>query len=230
MRRMTLTLVAIVVGTALAVGCSSPAPAAQPTPAQPTAAQPTVAGPAAAQPTAAGPAATAAPAASPSLPVVDGAVADGEYAHTATVEDITIWWTNDATHLALAAQASGAGWVAVGLDPQNKMMGANIVFALMQGGQGVVIDAYGTAPTGNSHPDDVSLGGTNDIVAGVVVQDGEVLRFEAQIPLDSGDAYDKALQPGNSYPLIAAAGPAGGDASARHVVRGHGEIALDAAQ
>lgn len=156
----------------------------------------------------------------------DGIISDREYAHEATIGEVAIWWQNDAEFLYLAMEASTAGWVAVGLDPVNRMEGANYLLGAVVDGQARVWDAYGTAPTGATHPPDEELGGTNDIVAFAGVEEAGVTRFEVQIPLDSGDEFDKPLEPGGTYPVITAVGSS--DAfDVRHSARGGGTITLD---
>jgi len=58
------------------------------------------------------------------------------------------------------------------------------------------------------------------------VEEDGVTRFEVRIPLDSGDEYDKPLQPGSTYPVIAAVGTSD-SFDARHSSRAQGEITLD---
>jgi hypothetical protein len=156
----------------------------------------------------------------------DGVVADGEYAHQATIGDVTLWWRNDAEFLYLAMEAPTTGWVAVGLDPENRMQGANFIFGMVVEGEAQIWDAYGTAPTGATHPPDEDLGGTNDIVIYAGMERDGVTRFEVQIPLDSGDDYDRPLEPGNTYSVITAVGTSD-DFNARHSSRAGGEISLD---
>jgi hypothetical protein len=156
----------------------------------------------------------------------DGVVADGEYAHQTTIGDVTLWWRNDAEFLYLAMEASTTGWVAVGLDPTDGMKGASYIFGIVVEGEARIWDAYGIAPTGPNHLSDEDLGGTNDIVAYAGVEEGGVTRFEVQVPLDSGDEFDKPLLPGNTYPIIVAVGSTD-DYNARHSSRAAGEITLD---
>jgi len=160
--------------------------------------------------------------------VADGVIGAGEYAHEATVGQMRLWWSNDADYLYIAFEADVQGMVAIGLDPENRMQGANYLIGLVQDGQAQLWDAYGTAPTGNTHPPDDELGGSNDVVAFAGVEEGGVTRFEVQIPLDSGDANDKALLPGETYPVIVA-GSNSDDYAARHTFRAGGQLTLDAA-
>jgi len=170
------------------------------------------------------------PAAGPdATPVMDGAISAEEYRHSASLrEGVTVWWSNDAEYLYIAAEAPTTGWVAVGIAPEQRMMGANYVQAAVVEGVATVWDAYGTAPTGPTHPPDEDLGGTNDIVAYAVVEEAGTTRFEAQVPLDSGDEYDRPLDPGGEYPIIVAYG-SNDDYNAHHDWRGRTTMVLDPA-
>jgi hypothetical protein len=222
-----------IVAVLLAVGCGGGTPTTAPgqdtppaveAPQEPTAAVTDPAEPtqAADPPGAEGPAAGA-------MPTIDGEITEGEYPHTATIGQVTIWWANDGTDLFIAAEAATTGWVAVGLDPEDRMMGANFILAYVADGEASFIEAFGTAPTGNVHPDDEQLGGTNDIIALEAVEADGVTRFEAQLPLDSGDEFDKPLAPGETYPIIVAHGPGSDDFTSYHAFRGHGTLTLDPA-
>lgn len=156
----------------------------------------------------------------------DGVIAEGEYAHEATIGEVRLWWRNDAEYLYLAMEASTTGWISVGLDPENRMQGANFIFGAVTDGEAQIWDAYGTAPTGNTHPADEDLGGTDDIVAYAGVEEDGVTRFEVQIPLDSGDEYDKPLEAGGTHAVIVAVGSSDSFA-APHVSRAAGSITLD---
>jgi hypothetical protein len=158
----------------------------------------------------------------------DGVIQSGEYAQETQVGSVRVLWSNDADYLYLAVEGPTSGWIAVGLRPINRMEGANFLIGTVAGVETTVWDAYGTAPTGATHPADEELGGTNDIVTfGGSEQDG-VTRVEFQIPLTTDDEYDRPLEPGNTYPMIVALG-ASDDYNARHTFRGSGQIALQPA-
>lgn len=158
----------------------------------------------------------------------DGVISEGEYEQQEDFGEIRIWWRNDASSLYLALEGDTTGWVAVGLNPQNGMEGADYVFGYVVNGEAQLWDAWGTAPRGPNHPPDEDLGGANDIVAFAGVEENDVTRLEVQKPLDSGDAYDHALEPGSTYPIIIAIG--GEDEfDAYHLTYERGEITLSAA-
>ena len=136
----------------------------------------------------------------------DGVITEGEYAQEADYGGIRIWWTNDDTHLYLAMEGDTTGWVAVGINPDLGMKGANFILGYVENDEAKVWDAWGQTRTGANHPPDTEIGGSDDIVEFAGVEEGDVTRLEVKIPLDSGDEYDHALVPGESYPLIMAIG------------------------
>ena len=197
------------------------APAVAPTPVPPTQA------PAAVQPTAAAPAApTQAPAAAQPTWQADGVIQPDEYAHTQALGEVTVHWRNDGKFLYFALEGATKGWIAMGLDPETRMQGANFILGFVKDGQAQVFDAYGQGQMGPTHPADDTIGGKNDIVAYAGAEEGDLTRFEVQIPLDSGDQYDKPLAPGGTYAVIVALG-SGDEFNARHTFRGGGQITLD---
>jgi len=156
----------------------------------------------------------------------DAVIAAGEYAHETVIGKVTIYWRNDDQYLYLAAEAETSGWLGIGLDPENRMQGANYIIAAERDGAPSLYDAYGQGVVGATHPQDTEIGGSDDLVASAVSVQGGIVRLEAQIPLDSGDEYDKVLHPGETYPIIVATGT-GFQFSAPHDFRALGEMTLD---
>jgi hypothetical protein len=217
----TATVTAPAAATATAPAAATATSIAAPDPPTPTsgAAQATNA-PAATSTTAPTPTAEADPVWQP-----DGVIGPDEYAHTTQAAGVTLHWVNDGEFLYAAVSAQTAGWVAVGLDPENRMQGANFIFGFVQGDQTSIADMYGTEPTA-VHPLDEELGGTNDIVAYGGREEGGTTTVEFQIALDSGDVYDKPLSPGSTYPVLLAWGTVD-EFQPYHGGRGASEITLD---
>jgi hypothetical protein len=156
----------------------------------------------------------------------DGEIGEDEYRHVMTVGPVEIGWFNDAEYLYAYMDAPTSGWVSIGFDPDNRMQGANFIIGAVVEGQLNIMDAWGASPVGADHPPDEQLGGTDDIVAAAGVErDGRTI-IEFQIPLDSGDPYDKPLTPGGTYTILVAFG-ASNDLFSYHGFRDVGQITLD---
>lgn len=157
--------------------------------------------------------------------IADGIIAPDEYTDETQIKTITLRWRHDGTYLYLAMEGPTAGWVSIGIEPTQGMKDADYLFGYVENGEAKLWDAYGTAPAGPNHPADEELGGTNDIVAFAGIEQEGVTRFELQIPLNSGDAYDKVLEPGGTYAIIAALGSKD-TYNGMHSTVGRGELTL----
>lgn len=102
---------------------------------------------------------------------------------------------------------SGAttGWLALGLAPSSMMRDANFIIGYVQDGQGFIRDDYGTEHT--DHASDLSLGGNEDVELHAFDENGTETSLVFSLPLDSGDQFDRKLEPGMSYKVILGAGP-----------------------
>lgn len=165
------------------------------------------------------------PSPTPAPEAIDGVIAEGEYPFSTQANAITVWWRNDATTLTLAIAAPTTGWVAIGLDPVAGMEGANFLFATATPDGPRFMDAYGKRGGGLPHQPDTALGGSESFLAAAVTETNGATVAEFKIPLASGDAYDKTLQPGATVRFIAAYGRTD-DFSSKHQAYGRGELTL----
>lgn len=156
----------------------------------------------------------------------DGEINLGEYAHKAASGPLTVYWRNDGTYLYLALQARTVGWLSIGFDPDRTHIGADIIIGAVSNGTVTILDSYGTSERGTFHTPDVNLGGDYSITASGGSQESGVTTLEFQIPLNSGDKYDKALAAGATVPVILAVGTTS-DLASMHSFASFGEIKLD---
>ena len=155
-------------------------------------------------------------------PHLDGAIEPLEYA--STMEDpetrMSVHWQHDGTILYVGLVAPGTGWLSIGFEPERMMQGANIIIAAIDGGELVIEDHYGNAPTSH-RADDI------DHVlqaAGREIDGRSVLEFA--IPLDSGDDQDKPLAPGTEITIILAYHLDNDRLTSRHTARSTASLVL----
>lgn len=117
--------------------------------------------------------------------------------------------TMDGAFLENQISASTTGWVSVGYRPVNTMQGANIIIGYVVSGNASIRDDWGVSQT--SHSSDLVLGGQNNVQNISGTELGGVTTLNFRIPLNSGDAYDKLLTTGTTYPIILARGSNGSD-------------------
>lgn len=147
----------------------------------------------------------------------------GTGASSITAIDMTLSWEVSGEMLNVTLESPETGWVAVGFDPSQMMQDANFILAYVKDGEVSVSDDYGTWLT--SHQTDESLGGTFDVsdASGRESSDGTTVSFS--IPLDSGDEYDRPLEPGKTYTVLLAYSRAD-DFSTVHANKASVEITL----
>jgi hypothetical protein len=155
---------------------------------------------------------------------IDGIVEDGEYDFDASFADgdYRLHWKVEGEDLRLAIRARTEGWVSLGIDPEDRMQGADMVLGWVEDGTPVVHDSYATGPTG-PHPPDVGLGGTYDIAIYNGTEADGWTTIELVRPLDTGDAYDKEVPLNGSLAILWAFGDSD-EFDDVHAERGAGSI------
>jgi hypothetical protein len=154
-----------------------------------------------------------------------GGGTDEEGFKQASAGGVTLNWKVEGSNLRVKVSASTTGWVAVGFDPTNRMQNANIIIGYVVGSDAFIRDDYGSAPT--AHQADTNGGGTDDVTAKGGSEVGGVTEITFTIPLDSGDARDRALTEGNTYTVIFGRGPDGADNfSVQHGARATASITI----
>jgi len=162
----------------------------------------------------------------PSTWVADGVISGGEYASSKEVgPGYTVFWNNDAELLTMGLEAQVEGWVAIGFDPTSRMNEADMVLGWVEGGQATLQDLFSIGPTG-PHPPDTDLGGTDDLLqrAGNEQDGTTVIEFSRR--LDTGDAYDRVLAPGQTVHIIWALSSSDDPTPMHDVGRGSAETTL----
>ncbi|HOD53805.1 MAG TPA: DOMON domain-containing protein, partial [Candidatus Cloacimonadota bacterium] len=135
------------------------------------------------------------------------------------------WRTTTTANLEVIISAQTTGWIAVGFGATSAMANANIIIAYVSNGVLNIRDDFGVSQT--SHNSDLSLGGTNNILQSNGTEENGITRVQFQIPLNSGDQYDKVLTPGQNIPVILAKGANNSDNfTSMHTTVSSGQIMI----
>jgi hypothetical protein len=142
-----------------------------------------------------------------------------------TQGEYRLQWKVAGAELQIRMSAPTTGWLAVGFDPSSAMRDANIILAAVVDGEVVTRDDHGNALF--THLPDTEQGGTDDVRAIGGSEEGGRTTVELAIPLDSGDQFDRPLEPGGSHTIIWAYGLNVDDEFSRqHVARGSFDVTL----
>ncbi|GAB4415546.1 MAG: hypothetical protein OHK0039_24210 [Bacteroidia bacterium] len=115
---------------------------------------------------------------------------------------MVVTWTLTDTHLAISMQAPVGGWVAIGLNPEDRLDGTNLYMGRVQADRAEVVEHYVLRP-GDYRPL-VSLGGQTAVsqVSGSQHDGSTCLHF--RIDRTVFDRYHHALQQGQLLHLLMA--------------------------
>jgi hypothetical protein len=119
-------------------------------------------------------------------------------------QGFTLTWRVDGENLEVAVEAPTKGWVAVGFEPSSMMKDADYIIGYVTENEVFIRDDFGVGTA--SHKADTELGGSDDvsILGGSETNGNTSIQFS--IPLQSGDEYDKVLEPGATYVVLLAYG------------------------
>ena len=159
--------------------------------------------------------------------VADGMISEGEYSQDQGLSGgkFEVHWKNDADNLYMGRRGKTDGWLAVGFEPTVWMKDADMILGRVIDGQTTVLDLYSTGNYG-PHPQDVELGGTDDILeSGGREGDGYTV-IEFRRKMDTGDRWDKAFATGQTVEMIWSTSGSDSD-DVRHELDGENELTFE---
>ncbi|NPV91820.1 MAG: hypothetical protein HPY50_13725 [Firmicutes bacterium] len=184
------------------------------------------------QPAGPPPAASAPPESQPVLPAVskqpvplksDGTISDNEYTNYQKVGDIHVFTRLEDGSVAFGLMANPSGYLALGIEPENKMKGADMIICTVRDGSAQVSDMYSTGLFG-PHPPDQQLGGTYDLYDVSGSKKEAAMTFEFKRKLNTEDSQDKVLKIGQNKVIWSLGSTT--DITVQHASRGYGELVL----
>ncbi|UCE36149.1 MAG: hypothetical protein JSW00_11420 [Thermoplasmata archaeon] len=142
-------------------------------------------------------------------PTLDGIIESGEYEFSASFSggEFVIHWRVENDTIIMAMEGKTTGWVAIGIEPSDKMKDADMIFGwVSDSGVASVLDCFSTGTFG-PHPPDTELGGTSDILCYGGTESGGKTIIEFKRLLSTGDSKDKDIPSEGEITIIWATGP-----------------------
>jgi DOMON domain/Eukaryotic cytochrome b561 len=138
-----------------------------------------------------------------------------------SVSGITFSWELTEDFLDGTLEAETEGWIAIGLNPEQMMQGADFIIGYVKDDEVFIQDDYGSWLT--SHVSDLSMGGQDDIqiIGGEESGGRTVIRFRK--PLTSADEFDHNIIRGETISVLFALGTKD-DFTSMHRGRGKADI------
>lgn len=133
----------------------------------------------------------------------DGIISAAEYRENLNLSSgrYRVHWSNDANELLMGLEGRTEGFVAIGFEPVQAMMGADMIMGWVSDGKATVLDLNSTGTYG-PHPPDEDLGGSDDILefGGNESSGWTVIEFKRK--MNTGDPFDKSFLPGQRVNII----------------------------
>jgi rhodanese-related sulfurtransferase len=158
------------------------------------------------------------------FPDLNGLIEEGEYEafYTNTDQDWSFFYTIVGDTIKGGIVARTNGWCAIGLDPEIKMKGADIIQGSFAEPYGDASDSFGTKEFG-PHPLDTDLGGTNNIQYFAISTQQDWIHFEFRRKLDTEDPFDKPFPTKGNLSILWSYGESQNPSSI-HTHRGYGSL------
>jgi hypothetical protein len=160
---------------------------------------------------------------------IDGRIDPGEYAFESEFgggEHILRWRIQGDT-VVFAMEGKTSGWVALGIDPEQVMDQADMIFGwVTESGEAQVVDTFSTGQVG-PHPPDTELGGSADVLEFAGTENDGVTTIEFSRRLSTGDNYDKDVPKEGTLKVIWAYGDSD-DFEDYHTAAGYGTLDMAA--
>ncbi|WP_299983904.1 DOMON domain-containing protein [Desulfobacula sp.] len=147
-----------------------------------------------------------------------------EYEHTLEAKNMQFSWTIEGDQIHVKLSAKTTGWASIGFDPEKAMLGANIIIGAVEKGKFKIEDHYADRKRG--HSSDEKLGGRNDVLNPSGSEEDGVTTISFTLPLDTGDKYDKPINPTGISRIMFAYGAGKDSFKNRHSYRTIYEINL----
>ena len=144
------------------------------------------------------------------------------YLYKLEVKNMQFSWTVEGDKIHVKLSAKTTGWVAIGFYPEKKMGGANIIIGAVKDGKFKIEDHYANRSRG--HSSDEKLGGKNDVLNPSGSEENGVTTISFTLPLDTGDKFDKPINPEGTSKIMLAHGKGRDSFKNRHPFRTTYEI------
>jgi hypothetical protein len=122
--------------------------------------------------------------------------------HTITMANMTMHYELAADSITLTLTAPTSGWIAVGFNQNESLIGSDLIMCRVQDGQAMCSDQYIRGL--GDHPEDHELGGGHNLRILDAWENGIQTQVQFRIPLQSGDPFDFNHQLQSDFQLMLA--------------------------
>jgi hypothetical protein len=122
--------------------------------------------------------------------------------NTVTMANMTLHHQLETDSLTLTLTAPTSGWIAVGFNHNESLIGSDLIMCRVQNGRGICSDQHIRGI--QDHPEDITSGGHHNIRVLDAWENGIQTQIQLRIPLQSGDPLDFIHKPQTDFQLMLA--------------------------
>ncbi|MCA1792428.1 MAG: DOMON domain-containing protein [Desulfotignum sp.] len=123
--------------------------------------------------------------------IFSGNLFAAEYAHKLETKNMSVSWTLEGEQIHLQLSAQTTGWVAIGIDPEDAMGGADIIIGAVKNGKVRIEDHYADSKRG--HSPDEKLGGQNHVIHPEGSETDGVTTISFSLSASAAEQWDKPI-------------------------------------
>jgi hypothetical protein len=121
--------------------------------------------------------------------LLPGGVFASDYAHRVEAGEVTVAWTLDGDLIHMELSAKTAGWVSIGIDPEDAMGGADIIIGAVRNDKVRIEDHFGDRKRG--HSPDEKLGGANHVINPAGIEKDGITTISFTRSVAAAEEWDK---------------------------------------
>ncbi|OHD53414.1 MAG: hypothetical protein A2014_03990 [Spirochaetes bacterium GWF1_49_6] len=118
--------------------------------------------------------------------------------------NFSLEWVRTESNITFTLKGKSTGWIALMVDPKNKMKDGDIYIGYVKDGKAYMQDEFGVQPW--KHQPDTELGGKDQILSCEGTEKDGFTEIKFVVDLTSRDQFDSTFGPGDHH-LVFAAGP-----------------------
>jgi hypothetical protein len=136
--------------------------------------------------------------------LLPGVIFASDYAHRVEAGEVTVAWTLDGDLIHMELSAKTAGWVSIGIDPEDAMGGADIIIGAVRNDKVRIEDHFADRKRG--HSPDEKLGGENHVMNPAGIEKDGITTISFTRSVAAAEEWDKPFNTSGKTRVMVAHG------------------------
>lgn len=136
--------------------------------------------------------------------LLPGGASASDYAHRLEAGEVTVAWSLDGDLIHMEISAKTAGWVSIGIDPEDAMGGADIIIGAVKNDKVRIEDHFADRKRG--HSPDEKLGGENHVINPAGTEKDGITTISFTRSVEAAEEWDKPFNTSGKTKIMVAHG------------------------